>query len=89
MLGLVRILGSDVLPEPMLGVVIVLGIFSIFYGNITAIRQTTFKRLLAYSSVAHAGYMVFAFADNTGGRIEALLYYVAIYALTTILTAAD
>ena len=83
-LGLVRIFGATVLPDELIGVVIVLGVFSICYGNITAIRQGTFKRLLAYSSIAHAGYMIFAFANNTGSRSEALLYYLAVYALTTI-----
>ena len=53
---------------------------SIFYGNFAAIRQRSFKRLIAYSSIAHAGYMVFALVDTTGGRATDLLWYVAIYA---------
>jgi NADH-quinone oxidoreductase subunit N len=84
-LGLVRILGSAVLPGSVIAAIIVLAILSIFFGNITAIRQSTFRRLLAYSSVSHAGYMIFAFADNSGERSEALLFYVVIYALTTII----
>ena len=83
-LGLLRILGAAVLPDTITGIAVVLGVISIFYGNITAIHQTTFKRMLAYSSIAHAGYMIFALADNAGSRVDALSYYVMVYALTTI-----
>jgi NADH-quinone oxidoreductase subunit N len=44
--------------------------------------------MLAYSSISHAGYMMFALVDNTGNRTEALLYYVAVYAVTTITACA-
>ena len=37
---------------------------------------------------SHAGYMMFALVDNTGARTEALLYYVAVYAVTTITACA-
>lgn len=87
-LGLVRVFGNTALSHELTGVVVILGIASIFYGNITAIRQGSFKRLLAYSSIAHAGYMIFAFADTTGARSDALLYYLAVYALTTIVACA-
>ncbi|RNC68504.1 MAG: NADH-quinone oxidoreductase subunit N [Desulfuromonadales bacterium] len=84
-LGLARILTSLLLNGEIVATITVLSLASIFYGNIAAIRQTTFKRLLAYSSIAHAGYMMFALADSTGARVEALLYYVSVYALTTII----
>ncbi|MBI1921909.1 MAG: NADH-quinone oxidoreductase subunit N [Geobacter sp.] len=88
-LGLVRILGTLTLNSETVAVVAVLSVLSIFYGNITAIRQVAFKRMLAYSSIAHAGYMVFALTDNTGGTVEALLYYVAVYAVTTIVACTS
>lgn len=87
-LALVRILSALPLNSETATLVMVLSVASIFYGNVTAIRQTAFKKLLAYSSIAHAGYMMFALADNTGGRVEALLYYVAVYAVTTIIACA-
>ena len=83
-LGLVRIFGEASLGTDLTLMIMVFAIVSIFYGNVTAIRQATFKRLLAYSSIAHAGYMIFALADSTGACSNALLWYVAIYALTTI-----
>ena len=88
-LGLVRILADTTLSPEAVGVIAILAILSLFYGNITAIHQTTFKRMLAYSSIAHAGYMIFALTDNTGSRIETLLYYVAVYAVTTITACAS
>jgi NADH-quinone oxidoreductase subunit N len=45
--------------------------------------------MLAYSSIAHAGYMMFAFVDTTGGRVSDLLWYVVIYALTVIVACAS
>lgn len=87
-LGLVRILANTTLSPEAVGVIAILSILSLFYGNITAIHQTAFKKMLAYSSIAHAGYMMFALTDNTGGRTEALLYYVAVYAVTTITACA-
>lgn len=87
-LGLVRILSATPLNAEAVAAITVLAVSSIFYGNVTAIRQTAFRRLLAYSSIAHAGYMMFALTDNTGGRVEALLYYVAVYAVTTIIACA-
>ncbi|HJV35105.1 NADH-quinone oxidoreductase subunit N [Geomonas sp.] len=77
--------GSD----PLFGQVIaVLGVLSVCYGNLTAIRQSSFRKLLAYSSIAHAGYMVFALADNGGAALETLLYYASLYAVTTVLACA-
>ena len=73
----------------MVSIIATLGVISILFGNTTAIRQTTFKRMLAYSSIAHAGYMMFAFVDTTGGRVSDLLWYVVIYALTVIVACAS
>ena len=86
-LALVRIVSTVPLDAfaPAIGV---LAVLSIYFGNITAIRQQRFRRLLAYSSIAHAGYMLFAFVDRTGSRPDDLLWYVAIYAATVIVAAA-
>ena len=86
-LALVRIVSTVPLDAfaPAIGV---LAVLSIYFGNIAAIRQQRFRRLLAYSSIAHAGYMLFAFVDRTGSRPDDLLWYVAIYAATVIVAAA-
>ena len=57
---------------------------TLFIGNITAVFQQSVKRMLAYSSVAHAGFMMFAlFSLNTFAR-EGLILYAAAYSLATI-----
>ncbi len=50
-------------------------------GNVTAVPQRSVKRMLAYSSIAHAGYALIGLvaAPATGGA--ALLFYLAVYAL--------
>lgn len=50
-------------------------------GNLAAIVQTNVKRMLAYSSIAHAGYILVAFAASTDIGIAAVLFYLAAYAL--------
>jgi NADH-quinone oxidoreductase subunit N len=57
---------------------------SMVLGNLVAIRQTSVRRLLAYSTVAHAGYMLLALVAHTPLSLAALLYYVITYALTTL-----
>src|SRR5947209_14952454 len=48
------------------------------FGNLAAFRQTNLKRLLAYSTIAHAGYMIMSIATlNTIGVKAALVYLVA------------
>ena len=86
-LGLVRILSSAAFGADIVPVIGVLAVLSIYFGNITAIGQRGLRRLLAYSSIAHAGYMLFAFVDQTGARPQDLLWYVAIYAATVIVAA--
>lgn len=61
---------------------------SMILGNLVAIRQTSVRRLLAYSAIAHAGYMLLAIIAHTPQSLSALLYYVTTYALTTIGTFA-
>ena len=87
-LALVRIFGTVGLNAETTAIIAVLAMLSIFYGNFAAIRQRSFKRLIAYSSIAHAGYMVFALVDTTGGRASDLLWYVGIYASTVIVACA-
>lgn len=88
-LALVRILQGVVLDAHTARLVAALAIVSIVFGNLAALGQTRFKRLLAYSSVAHAGYMIFALMDVTGSRGDDLLWYTAFYAGGTLLACAS
>lgn len=65
-----------------LGVVIVLAALTMTLGNLVALTQNNVKRMLAYSSIAHTGYMLVGLAAYAGGQIgglEGLLYYGAAY----------
>ncbi len=53
-------------------------------GNFAAIKQTNIKRLLAYSSIAHAGYVLVAVAAHSDTGAAAAMFYLAAYALTNI-----
>jgi NADH-quinone oxidoreductase subunit N len=66
-----------------------LAIFSMLAGNLLALLQTNIKRMLAYSSIAHIGYLLIVFmvcinADNRGLAVEAACFYLIAYTATTI-----
>jgi NADH-quinone oxidoreductase subunit N len=57
----------------------VLSIFSMFYGSIVAIAQTNIKRMLAYSSISHAGYILIGLAAGTTVGVAGVVFYLAVY----------
>ena len=57
---------------------------SMIVGNFAAIVQTSVRRLLAYSAIAHAGYMVVGVMAHDQLGLASLLYYAITYALTTL-----
>jgi NADH-quinone oxidoreductase subunit N len=59
-------------------------VLSMFIGNLAALVQSNVKRMLAYSSIAHAGYLLVAFAANTELGVASLLFYVLVYALVKL-----
>jgi NADH-quinone oxidoreductase subunit N len=65
-------------------VIVTVAVASMLLGNLVAITQTSLRRLLAYSAVAHAGYMLLAFVAHSEQSLAALLFYVATYALATL-----
>lgn len=88
-LALARVFAAATFDAAMVTVIIALALASIIYGNLAALVQPRFRRLLAYSSVAHAGYMIFALAGATGSRADDLLWYVGLYAAATLLACAS
>jgi NADH-quinone oxidoreductase subunit N len=77
-------------------VVSFLAVLTMFFGNLLALTQTNVKRLLAYSSIAHAGYLLVAVATLSHGRdtgptahaaghaLSAAMFYLYTYALMTL-----
>jgi NADH-quinone oxidoreductase subunit N len=57
---------------------------SLVVGNVAAIAQSSVRRLLAYSAVAHAGYMLLGLLAGMPHGLASLLYYVITYGLTTV-----
>ena len=63
---------------------IVLAILTMFIGNLSALRQVRFKRLLAYSSIAHIGYILIAIISNSVHSLFEAWYYLVAYGFATI-----
>jgi NADH-quinone oxidoreductase subunit N len=58
----------------------ILAVLTMTLGNLVALRQSSLKRLLAYSSIAHAGYLLVGLTTATPAGIDAALYYLITYA---------
>ena len=71
---------------PWMLVLIVFSTASMVLGNLAALAQSSVRRLLAYSAIAHAGYILLALAFFTYSPLStnAILYYILTYGLTTI-----
>jgi NADH-quinone oxidoreductase subunit N len=62
----------------------VIAIASMFVGNFLALRQKNIKRLLAYSSVSHMGYVLVAFLAGKDLGVEAVSFYLVAYFITSV-----
>jgi NADH-quinone oxidoreductase subunit N len=69
-------------PVPMM--IEIVAIASILVGNLLALLQNNIKRILAYSSIAHLGYLLVAFLAGGALRIEAVTYYLVAYTVMTV-----
>ena len=74
---------SNFLPEWKMVAAIITAL-TLLIGNITAVFQQSVKRMLAYSSIAQAGFMMFALVALNGKGKEGLLFYSAAYSIATI-----
>ena len=70
-------LGSTDLPWPE--IIGVLAVVTMTMGNLVAIQQDSIKRMLAYSSIAHAGYMMLALPVISMEAIESIMIYLFVY----------
>jgi len=83
---LIRLL-IEAMPSASVGwqeVIIVVSILSMAVGNIAAIIQTNIKRMLAYSSIAHGGYLLLGIACATSRGYSASLFYMMSYAVMSL-----
>jgi NADH-quinone oxidoreductase subunit N len=83
------LVGFPIAAEVWTPIVSLLAAATMIWGNVAAIAQTDIKRMLAYSSIAHAGYLLMAVAAGSAqpaspGAVSAALFYLLAYGVTTI-----
>jgi len=88
LLAALRLYGSAPVVAPVVGLIAVLPLVSMAWGNLAALRQTSFRRMIAYSSIAHAGYLFYALLGDGRGRWEAIVFYLIAYGLMNVLAFA-
>ncbi len=72
------------LPVPLEKALWVMTGLSLLIGNLAALRQTNFKRLFAYSAIAHSGFIMLAMLSQHDASASVLLYYTFVYSLATV-----
>lgn len=77
-------LGGGYQLEPVLGAIALLAIVTMLVGNLLALAQRDLKRLLAYSSIAHFGYLLVALLAGGEFAVESIGFYLAAYFATTL-----
>ena len=88
LLAAVRLFAMGPVDGAVADLVAILPLVSIVWGNLAAMRQTSFRRMIAYSSIAHAGYLFYALLGEGPGRFQAVLFYVLAYGLMNLLAFA-
>jgi NADH-quinone oxidoreductase subunit N len=63
---------------------VVVAIVTMLIGNVVALAQTNVKRMLAYSSIAHAGYVLVGLVAGTSAAFSGVLYYLLVYSIMNI-----
>jgi len=81
-----RLLGMGFLPlpAPLEKALWVMTGLTLLVGNLGALKQTNFKRLLAYSAIAHSGFIMLAMLSQNSSSAKVLLYYTFVYSLATV-----
>ncbi len=89
LLAVVRLIGMAKLESPLVELIAILPLISMVWGNLAAMRQKSFRRMIAYSSIAHAGYLFFAFLGDGPTRLQAIIFYLLAYGLMNALAFAS
>jgi len=82
---LVRVLRPFMMLPQMERLLVLIALLTVIYGNLAALPQSNLKRLLAYSSIAHTGYLLIGVACLAG---SAVTFYLVAYLLMTLLSFA-
>jgi NADH-quinone oxidoreductase subunit N len=76
--------GLQGLVQDWQGMLIIMAFLSMAIGNITAIAQTNIKRMLAYSTISHMGFMLLGFLSGTLNGYSSSMFYVLVYVLMSL-----
>ncbi|MBV6418264.1 MAG: NADH-quinone oxidoreductase subunit N [Steroidobacteraceae bacterium] len=76
--------GLDGVSPAWTEMIAIVAVLSLIVGNVFAIAQTNLKRMLAYSAIANAGYVLLGFATGTTAGYGAALYYTIVYVLVAL-----
>ncbi len=73
--------GTSGLPNPIMSTLWLVAVITMTLGNIGALLQRSVKRMLAYSSIAHSGYMLIGIIAGPGLGLNAVLFYLLVYGI--------
>ena len=76
--------GLQPLHEHWQGMLVVLAVLSMALGNVIAIAQTNIKRMLAYSTISHVGFILMGILAGTPEGYSASMFYAIVYAITSL-----
>ncbi len=82
--ALYRFVHMTALPAALVNTLLAMTVLTLFVGNVAALRQSHFKRLMAYSSIAHSGFLLLAVLSGGANAQVVLLYYLTTYAIGTV-----
>jgi NADH-quinone oxidoreductase subunit N len=77
-------LGADVLLVEWQQMLVVMAVLSLIIGNVTAIVQTNLKRMLAYSTISHMGFVLLGVLAGDENGFSAAMFYVVVYVLMNL-----
>ena len=81
-LSIVNTMGYDTLKNLLL----ISSLFSLIIGTVVGLAQSKIKRLLAYSTISHVGFLLLALAINSEQSVESFLFYIIQYSITNLNT---
>jgi len=76
---------GEVLHPPLLTLIAILSMVTVLYGNLGAMLQDNLKRLMGYSSIAQAGYLLLALTNPKSFGLKSVAFYLILYTLSNLL----
>ena len=84
--NLINSLFTDNIQNVIKNLLLITSLISLIIGTIVGLAQSRIKRLLAYSTISHIGFMLLALAINTEQSIDSLIFYIIQYSITNLNT---